>query len=209
VSDDKAPRRYAKGEAKRREILNTALDLIGQRGYGASTLQEIADAVGLTKAGVLHYFESREELIASILRERDEVTSAASVASLEGEPAGMLEMLLQASVLNTTTPGLVELYSRLVVDAAGPDHPAHAYIDDRYDQVVSAVAEEAATKSLVDASTGQLDPETFARVVVAISDGLQLQWSYRRDFDMHRALGAAISALTHGAVAADVPNDGE
>ena len=200
MSDDKAPRRYTKGEAKRREILDTALRLIGRQGYGASTLQEIADAVGLTKAGVLHYFESREELIASVLKERDEATFAASTAGApDAGPPGMLDLLLQASSLNAETPGLVALYSRLVVDAASPDHPAHDYIDDRYDRVVSAIVEEVQPGRSSSASIGHLDPETFARLVVAISDGLQLQWSYRPDFSMHEALKAAIAALTQNA----------
>ncbi|MWJ19451.1 TetR/AcrR family transcriptional regulator, partial [Clavibacter michiganensis subsp. michiganensis] len=46
---DEGPRRYAKGAARRREILEAALALIAERGYSASSLQEIADAVGISK----------------------------------------------------------------------------------------------------------------------------------------------------------------
>lgn len=191
------PRRYAKGAARRREILEAALALIAERGYSASSLQEIADAVGISKAGVLHYFDSREALIAAVLQERD----AHSVADFrravpDGDGADMIGMLIRASSHNADTPGLVALYSRLVVDAAGAEHPAHSYIADRYARVVGAVADQ--VRALDVALPDGMDPEGFARLAVAISDGLQLQWSYRPDIDMRDALERAIRALSGG-----------
>src|SRR3982751_4591907 len=64
---------YAKGVAKREEILERALDVIAREGYRGASVKELADAVGLSQAGLLHYFDSKEELFAEILRKRDEV----------------------------------------------------------------------------------------------------------------------------------------
>ena len=49
---------YAKGVAKREEILTTALEVVSRRGFGGASVKELADAVGLTPAGLLHYFGS-------------------------------------------------------------------------------------------------------------------------------------------------------
>jgi AcrR family transcriptional regulator len=68
---------YAKGVAKREEILTAALDVIARQGYGRASVRELADAVGLSQAGLLHYFSSKEELFAEVLRKRDEVDGAA------------------------------------------------------------------------------------------------------------------------------------
>ena len=68
--------RYAKGEAKRQEILEVALALIAEHGFKKSTLREIGAAVGLSNAGVLHYFGSKEELFAEVLRLRDRSPAA-------------------------------------------------------------------------------------------------------------------------------------
>lgn len=189
MSDIDAKRRYPKGEAKRREILDIALRLIAEQGYRASTLQEIADAVGLTKAGVLHYFDSREALLVEVLRERDDVT----IASF-GEPtADSLDLLARAVSENASTPGLVSLYSRLVVDAASPAHPAHDYIADRYRRTVDAMTEAARQRQAEGTLSTRIDPLVLGRVATAISDGLQLQWSYDESIDMREAFDAVMS----------------
>ncbi|HEY5230670.1 MAG TPA: helix-turn-helix domain-containing protein, partial [Galbitalea sp.] len=53
---------YAKGVAKREEILRTALEVFARQGYRGTSLRELADAVNLSQAGLLHYFDSKEEL---------------------------------------------------------------------------------------------------------------------------------------------------
>lgn len=180
---------YAKGAAKRREILDTALHLIAEQGYQASTLQQIADAVGLTKAGVLHYFTSREALLAEVLRERDDLVRA----RFDEPAADSLDLLAHAVTENETTPGLVALYSRLVVDAAAPDHPAHEYIADRYIRTVAAMADAARERQAAGTLPASVDPLVFGRVATAISDGLQLQWAYDDSIDMREAFDAAMA----------------
>lgn len=181
--------RYAKGEAKRRAILDTALSLIAQHGYQASTLQEIADAVGLTKAGVLHYFTSREALLAEVLRERDDTARA----RFNGTPGDSLDLLAATATENATTPGLVALYSRLVVDSAAPEHPAHDYIADRYRRTVDAMADAARERQAAGTLPDTIDPVVFGRVATAISDGLQLQWAYDDNIDMRATFDAVLA----------------
>ena len=48
-------------------ILETAAKLICAKGYAATGMQEIADACGLTKAGLYHYIESKENLLLAIM----------------------------------------------------------------------------------------------------------------------------------------------
>jgi AcrR family transcriptional regulator len=56
-----------KSERTRRRILDAAADVFSEQGYGAR-LSDIADRAGM-KAGSLYYhFESREELVAEVLR---------------------------------------------------------------------------------------------------------------------------------------------
>ena len=125
-------RRYAKGEAKRREILAAALTLIAESGYRNSTLQDVADAVRLTKAGVLHYFESREDLIAQVLMGRDDhdaaqlrVPGAVPGAVPRTVSGDMLTQLSRTIRHNVLVPGMVQLFSGVVVEAEDPKHPAH------------------------------------------------------------------------------------
>ena len=53
--------------AKHRAILETAARLICKKGYEGTSIQEIADACGLTKAGLYHHIESKEQLLIEIM----------------------------------------------------------------------------------------------------------------------------------------------
>ncbi|MDG4785802.1 TetR family transcriptional regulator [Micromonospora sp. WMMD1102] len=50
----------------RSRILRTALDLFGAQGYQRTSLRQIADRLGLTKAGILYHFPSKEHLLVAL-----------------------------------------------------------------------------------------------------------------------------------------------
>lgn len=55
------------GGDRRRQILETAARLICEKGYRGTSLQDIADACGLTKAGLYHHSRSKEHLLTEIM----------------------------------------------------------------------------------------------------------------------------------------------
>lgn len=180
---------YAKGVARREEILDSALDVIGRKGYQNASLKEIADVVGVTPAALLHYFGSKEELFTAVLRRRDERDGMdPSLGDLVDPRSGLIEVIRH----NTEVPGLVALFSRLAVDAADPQHPAHEYFLDRSTQLRDAV-----TRSLQSDPnhTPALDPETMSRVIQAAADGLQLQWLIDPTVDMAGIVERLVDAL--------------
>ena len=68
----KAPGRQRKDPAERRsEIVDAAIDIFGRQGYRQGSLREVAAAVGLTVPGLLHYFPSKEALLAATLEQRN------------------------------------------------------------------------------------------------------------------------------------------
>lgn len=52
---------------RHRKILETAARVICERGYEGASIQDIADACGLTKAGLYHYIRSKEHLLIEIM----------------------------------------------------------------------------------------------------------------------------------------------
>ena len=180
---------YAKGVARRDEILTRALEVIAREGYRGASVKEIAEAVGLSQAGLLHYFDSKEELFTEVLRKRDELdtatferqaTAAASPLGLRALSAVFIEVVRR----NAGTPGLVELFSRLSVDAADPNHPAHAYFLTRGESLRACVTSAVRAGQNAGAVDPALDPALFARMLVALVDGMQLQWLLDPDVDM-------------------------
>jgi AcrR family transcriptional regulator len=55
-------------QAIREQILRTAADLFRERGYRASTLDDIARRLGMSKASLYTYFRAKEEMLAAISR---------------------------------------------------------------------------------------------------------------------------------------------
>ncbi|WP_091229982.1 TetR/AcrR family transcriptional regulator [Microbacterium sp. 3J1] len=182
---------YAKGVARREEILESALDVIGRKGYQNASLKQIAEGVGVTPAALLHYFGSKEELFTEVLRTRDERDERSphlgdSVGTADAK-AAFIEVIRH----NTEVPGVVELFSRLAVDAVDPAHPAHEYFLARRERLRHAITEA----FVDDEGRAALDPDTMSRVIQAVADGLQLQWMIDRSVDMPGIIGALMDVL--------------
>src|SRR5262245_15886917 len=55
-------KRSAKGEAFRNAILETAAGLFLERGLAGTSMQDIADALGVTRTAVYYYFRNKDEI---------------------------------------------------------------------------------------------------------------------------------------------------
>jgi len=60
--------RAAQAERTRQQILDTAQRLFAETGYDATSLQMIADELGLTKAAVYYYFPAKSDILAEAMR---------------------------------------------------------------------------------------------------------------------------------------------
>lgn len=171
--------RYAKGIAKQEEILRTALEVYANGGHKGTSLRDLADAAGLSQAGLLHYFGSKEQLFVEILRARDDVDTAA----LE-DTSDVISVLIAVVRHNLDVPGLVELYAEVSVAAADPDHPGHEFFVERYRalrELIRGQVEKLQDEGRVDRA---LDPEGVATLMLAAADGLQTQWMLDPGIDM-------------------------
>jgi AcrR family transcriptional regulator len=181
---------YAKGVAKREEILRTALEVFAKQGYRGTSLRELAEAVNLSQAGLLHYFDSKEQLFAEILRVRDE-TDRAAYADAGSAADRMLAVIRH----NSAVPGLVQLYATISTAATEPAHPAHEFFVERYRLLREAIADSARERQLAGELDAGLDPEKVAAVMLAVADGMQLQWLLDPKLDMAEHVGYVWSLL--------------
>src|SRR4051794_21016843 len=66
---DTAPRqRRPRGETRER-ILDVALELFNEQGYDKTSLREIAERLGVTKAALYYHFKSKEDIVASLFED--------------------------------------------------------------------------------------------------------------------------------------------
>lgn len=194
---------YAKGVAKREEILTEALQVIAVNGYSRASVRELADAVGLSQAGLLHYFSSKEELFTAVLQKRDEVDAA---VYLDGNELEALSGLAAVMRHNTEVPGLAQLYSRLSAEATDPAHPAHDFFVQRTAQFRAMFADNVRARQQLGTLPAHLDPDKVATIMIALADGLQTQWTLDPSIDMAEHidyLAGLLSLSTSGTPAAE------
>src|SRR5687767_5061248 len=119
-------RGYSKGRIRREDIIAAARAVYAEAGYHGSSLREIAKRAGITHAGLLYYFPTKEALLAAVLERRD--AEDAERERLQATPGvDVLRHFLALAEHNVRHPGIVDLYSRLAAEAVAADHPAHDY----------------------------------------------------------------------------------
>jgi AcrR family transcriptional regulator len=137
-------------------ILDRAAALFARRGFAKTSVQDVADAVGLSKAGLLHHFPSKDALYGAVLANADAL-SGRVLDQVRKLPLGAvrdrraLEALLDVALAH---PGLVALLLAPATQLeAGPTGSGPA------ESVLAAFG--------VDPETA--DPERLVRVVGALS----------------------------------------
>ncbi len=70
IKEISVSRKELEREARKKDILDTALRLFSQKGYHNVKVDDIAEQVGLSKGTLYLYFENKEKLFFSIIRER-------------------------------------------------------------------------------------------------------------------------------------------
>ncbi|MFJ8592375.1 TetR family transcriptional regulator [Streptomyces sp. NPDC093598] len=187
--------RSLKAQQRRQEILQIAMDTFAARGYNNASLQEIADRAGVTQAGVLHYFRSKAQLLTSVLDLRD----ATDIEQLGPDrPRGLafLRHLVDTVRRNTEREGIVRLYAVLSAESVTEDHPAQDYFRERYAGLRAFVTEALAEASELGETRPDLDLEEAATAIIAVMDGLQIQWLLAPDsVNMAAVTDRVINAL--------------
>jgi AcrR family transcriptional regulator len=185
---------YAKGVARREEILTVALELFSRRGYDRTSFREVARATGLTQAGLLHHFGSKEELLVEVLRRRDARNEGRYDAN-HAQPL-TVEGLISVVRHNAEEPGLVRLYVAMSSESTNVESEARDFFGQRFRDLIAGIAEDVRVKQEAGEIASDLEPEVVASLLIAAADGLQIQWLLDPEgVDMGERLGRLWSAL--------------
>ncbi|WP_353808350.1 TetR/AcrR family transcriptional regulator [Agromyces sp. SYSU T00194] len=166
---------YAKTKATRAAILDAALDVFARGGFRSGSIRDIAAAVGMSEAGLLHHFPNKSALLAAVLEHRDE-RSLEVLGEDDADPRASLRGLVELARYNASVPGVVALYCTLSAEATDPGHPAHEYFVTRYADTVGRLERAFDGCRELGRLRSGTSPASAARQVVAVMDGLQVQW---------------------------------
>jgi AcrR family transcriptional regulator len=168
-------RRYAtllaKGEDRRQRILAAAQGLLTRNGSRGTTLGQIAREAGVSPAGLLHHFESKEQLLNAVLDARDADDLAA--ADLKGDP---IENLLKVAERFERSPELIGMFTVLLTENLNPDAPLHDRFLARYRLSVDIIARGIRRGQRAGRYRPELDPAIKAAEIVAFLTGMETSW---------------------------------
>lgn len=162
--------------ARREEILRAAMTTFGAKGYNKGPLTEIAEQVGMTHAGILHHFGSKNALLLEVLQYRDQTDVEALPEHHIPDGADLFRHLVRTAMLNAQRAGIVQAYAVLSAESVTDDHPARPFFEQRYTTLRGEVAH--AFRVMCE-EAGVTAPETVdkaAASILAVMDGLQVQW---------------------------------
>ncbi len=168
-------RRYdtllAKGEDRKQRILEVAQRLLTRNGWRNTTLAQIAGEAGVTPAGLLHHFESKEQLLHAVLdaRDFDDDTHADRRGNLLGEIAQVADRFARA-------PELIGTFTVLLAENILPDAPLHDRLLARHRAATNIVA-DAIRRSQADGRyRTDIDPAVKAVEILAFVHGMETIW---------------------------------
>ncbi|AYG03950.1 TetR/AcrR family transcriptional regulator [Gryllotalpicola protaetiae] len=178
---------YAKGLLKREEILRVALAAYDEHAGEGPSMKAIAERVGLSEQGLIHYFGTREALFSAILVERDRAYRETFASS---DP---IEKLRAAVRLQVQTPGLSRLYVAMAATASDPARTPHQFFSEHFRALSADVAQMLTVRPdaepSVDAALGDRDTIEFvSRILIAAADGLQLRSLIEEGVDLESDL---------------------
>jgi AcrR family transcriptional regulator len=190
MGDSSARRRgaYAKTPGRRQEILRTAIEVFADNGYEGSSFREIAARVGMSETGLTHHFGGKAALLAAVLKAREEEDAARWSEDGAIPPTRLRELVAH----NAQRRGIVQLFARLSTEGTSKASPAHDFFAERYGRLRRASADKIRQSQDDGTIRPDLDADLVAQVLLAVLDGLQIQWLYDEHADMVAALDLLI-----------------
>jgi AcrR family transcriptional regulator len=190
-------RRAPKGEKRREELIDAALQLFSLEGYSGASIARIAERVGISVAGVLHHFPSKIALLMGVLDRRDEVNGRI-FDEVQGDRSldGLFGSLRAINRSNAGAPGVVRAFSILNAESLVEGHPAWEWYQTRYQEIYCRLGGH--LRELVERGEVREDVDLalITQQILAMMDGLQLQWlRFPEQVDLERSFDAYIAQV--------------
>lgn len=97
---------------------------------------------------------------------------------------GLLETVPEVMRYNAGICGVIQLDATLRAEAVRPDHPAHAFILRRDQEIIASLRSEFGRAIGGGRVASHLDPAILARQTASLIEGVQLAWLYDDSVDM-------------------------
>ncbi|WP_308162924.1 TetR/AcrR family transcriptional regulator [Nocardia alni] len=190
----------AKGEERKLRILAVAQRLLARNGWRSTTLAQIAREAGVSTAGLLHHFESKEHLLQAVLEVRD--TDDEMHADREGD---IIEGVRRAVGRFSRSPDLIGMYIVLLVENLDPDAPLRDRLFQRYRAAVDTVADGIRRGQRAGRYRTDIDPAVKAVEIMAFINGMEISWLLDPSIPLNQTFTEYTRSLTRSLMPVGTP----
>jgi AcrR family transcriptional regulator len=185
-------------EARRRQIIEAAIECFSRDGFHRATMQDIVDQSSLSYGAIYRYFSSKEEIIEAITDERHARERALIAAAREGADVGQGLRRLARSFFSSLSAAEERRRRRLGIQIW-----AEALRNPRMLRMVRRGVDEPRVMFAELVRDAQdrgelppdLDPDAVARVIIALFQGFVLQQAWDKRAEVEPYLGVIEAAL--------------
>ncbi len=159
------------GEDRRQRILLAAEHLLARNGWRNTSLAQIARNAGVSAAGLLHHFASKEQLLHAVLDARD--ADDDSHADRSGD---LIEEIQRVAERFARAPELVGTFTVLLAENVLPEAPLHDRMLKRYRAAVEIVADLIRRGQDAGRYRSDFDADIKAAEILAFINGMEMSW---------------------------------
>jgi AcrR family transcriptional regulator len=168
-------KRVARGDARRTRILAAATREFGRKGYESTRIADIARSAGVTDAGVLHHFATKQDLFMAVVERREEVYQ--SITLPIGSVRELFDGVIGAVRLAAQEPELLRFRVMLTGASRIEGHPvegrAQRTLEHALDSFIPLVEDRIAAGEIAEGT----DPQQLILELLALNEGIRDQWS--------------------------------
>lgn len=167
--------RQERSEARRDLIVETAIRLFSVKGYRATSIAEVAAAVGITDAGVLYHYPTKTELLLAVLRHHERVQRQRFSELVDSGGLEAIRNLRGWGYVMEQHPEIASLHVILSAEHLLEDSPTNDFFRARYTRLLGSLAAEFERGIAEGDIRPDVDARSEAASLMAVLDGMRLQ----------------------------------
>ena len=181
----------------RQKIIDAATALVMERGVKGTSLADIASAADISKGTLFYHFSAKDDLIYELTEQHfDGITKASLKRAAQMQNASLQEILQESllSILRAEDRGKLNLY--LLQEAVTENPALKSRFKAKYQEFQVIMGQ------FLDMVIPPLDPDkakAMSRLLVAVLDGLIIQWLLEPDAIPVKDIAAILTSILENA----------
>jgi AcrR family transcriptional regulator len=168
--------RQPRGRKRRAEILQAARKFFAQHGFRGTSLAKLAEEVGITDAGLLYHFPTKNALLLAVLEETDEEQETRMAGDHNTADANYIAAWAEFGQVLEDDPVLTALDVLMSAEHLQTASDFNEYFQHRYERFRDRLVRSFEAGRAAGVFRSDFDPQIEAVLMLATLDGLRLQW---------------------------------